>query len=448
MPGIFINYRREDSRADAGRLFDWLSGHFGKDRVFMDVAGSIEPGMDFDEVIEKAVTSCDALIVVLGKQWLTTTESTGRRRLDNPDDYVRLEIAKALQRNIRVIPVLVQEATMPSAEDLPEDLARLAKRQALEISDSRWDYDTEQLVKVLDKAGIKPVIRRTEEESTAIEAKVPPVTKKLSVKAITSVVLNGLVIAIYSAEEGLDQSEQIGALAFSIVALALGISAFYDIKLNKVKGKVLAITGILLSTLITLVFIGELSEPRHLPFPESASPPRIQPVPETAVPQPPVKRPQAHVDINGNSQSKKVLKSKKGFLELWIDSKKWGETESINPSAEFTLIHSSGDAYAMVIVERITMPLTKLKEIALQNARSVAPDIEIISEEEIVVNGVKMLAMRMEGTVQEIPLTYYGYYWTGKAGSLQVLTYTGQDLFEEFEADFADLLNGTIVTKP
>lgn len=300
MPGIFINYRREDSRADAGRLFDWLSGHFGKDRVFMDIAGSIEPGMDFDEVIERAVTSCEALIVVIGKQWLTTTDSTGRHRLDNPNDYVRLEIAKALQRNIRVIPVLVQEATMPSAEDLPEDMVRLAKRQALEISDSRWDYDTEQLVKVLDKAGIKPVIRRPGEESAAIEAKVPPVTKKLSVKAITSVVLNGLVIAIYSAEEGLDQSELIGALVFSIVALALGISAFYDIKLNKVKGKVLAITGILLSTLMTLVFIGELSEPRHLPSPESASPPRIQPVPETAVPQPPVKRPQARVDINGN----------------------------------------------------------------------------------------------------------------------------------------------------
>lgn len=188
MPGIFINYRREDSRADAGRLFDWLSGHFGKDRVFMDIAGSIEPGMDFDEVIERAVTSCEALIVVIGKQWLTTTDSTGRHRLDNPNDYVRLEIAKALQRNIRVIPVLVQEATMPSAEDLPEDMVRLAKRQALEISDSRWDYDTEQLVKVLDKAGIKPVIRRPGEESAAIEAKVPPVTKKLSVKAITSVV--------------------------------------------------------------------------------------------------------------------------------------------------------------------------------------------------------------------------------------------------------------------
>lgn len=300
MPGIFINYRREDSRADAGRLFDWLSGHFGKDRVFMDIAGSIEPGMDFDEVIEKAVTSCEALIVVIGKQWLTTTNSAGRRRLDNPDDYVRLEIAKALQRNIRVIPVLVQEATMPSSEELPEDLARLAKLQALEISDSRWDYDTEQLVKVLDKAGIKPVIRRPKEESTAIEAKVPPVTKKLSVKAIISLVLCGFVIAIYSAEEGLDQSEQIGALTFSIVALALGISAFYDIKLNKVKGKVLAITGILLSTLMTLAFIGELSEPRQLPSTESASPPRIQPVPETAVPQPPVKRPQAHVDINGN----------------------------------------------------------------------------------------------------------------------------------------------------
>ena len=150
MPGIFISYRREDSAGHAGRIFDRLREKFGRDKVFMDVAG-IEPGVDFMEAIDRAVGACDVLLVIIGKKWLTCNDASGKSRLDDPKDFIRLETATALRRDIRVIPVLVQDAVMPGEGDLPDDLKKLARRQATEISDTHWDSDTEQLIETLAK---------------------------------------------------------------------------------------------------------------------------------------------------------------------------------------------------------------------------------------------------------------------------------------------------------
>jgi hypothetical protein len=108
---IFISYRREDTSAWAGRLFDRLVTRFGENQVFMDVDG-VGIGKDFVEKIERRVGECDVLIAVIGAHWLTSTDSQGWR-LDNPEDFVRMEVATALRRNIRVIPVLVEGALMP-----------------------------------------------------------------------------------------------------------------------------------------------------------------------------------------------------------------------------------------------------------------------------------------------------------------------------------------------
>jgi hypothetical protein len=147
---IFISYRRDDSAGWAGRLFDRLSQHFGRENVFMDI-DTIEPGLDFVEVIEQAVGQCDALVALIGQQWLTITDDSGRRRLDSPEDFVCLEIAAALARNIRVIPALVQSARMPRSTELPDVLKPLARRNAIEISDRRFHHDVDQLIEVLDK---------------------------------------------------------------------------------------------------------------------------------------------------------------------------------------------------------------------------------------------------------------------------------------------------------
>jgi hypothetical protein len=148
---IFISYRREEGSGYAGRLYDRLGDHFGRDHVFMDV-DTIELGVDFAKRIEDAVGSCDALIAIIGKQWLTVLGKDGRPRLQAPGDFVALEIAAALRRNIRVFPVLVQGATMPDVSDLPPELRPLARMNALEVQDTDWNHDVGRLIEALDSA--------------------------------------------------------------------------------------------------------------------------------------------------------------------------------------------------------------------------------------------------------------------------------------------------------
>ena len=134
MSGIFISYRREDSAPYAGRLYDRLCGRFGADQVFMDV-DDIPPGADFAAHIGAKVGSCEAMIVVIGHEWLTARNGDGQLRLSDPQDFVGLEVALALQRDGMVIPVLVGGASMPKATELRSDLKALAKRNAVILSD-------------------------------------------------------------------------------------------------------------------------------------------------------------------------------------------------------------------------------------------------------------------------------------------------------------------------
>jgi formylglycine-generating enzyme required for sulfatase activity len=146
---IFISYRRDDSAGHTGRIYDSLAATFGEAQIFMDV-DHIEPGQDFMQVIENAVSSCDVLIAIIGRDWVTARGRT-TRRLDDPRDFVRLEIGAALKQNILIIPVLVQGASMPRAQALPADLAELVRRNALEVSDLRWRHDVDRLVKALER---------------------------------------------------------------------------------------------------------------------------------------------------------------------------------------------------------------------------------------------------------------------------------------------------------
>lgn len=148
MAGIFISYRRDDSRDVTGRLYDHLYERFGK-QVFLDL--EIPPGVDFVDVLEQTVHKCDVLLVVIGPHWLDTRNEAGVRRLDDSNDYVRMEVAGALARKIRVIPVLVNGAPIPRPADLPECLSSLARRQAFEMSDKRFRDDAVRLIEVLEE---------------------------------------------------------------------------------------------------------------------------------------------------------------------------------------------------------------------------------------------------------------------------------------------------------
>ena len=147
---IFISYRREETAYAAGWLFDRLAERFGPDQIFKDV-DSIELGEDFVQEINRAVGSTDVLLAVIGNRWLTATDDEGARRLDHPDDFVRIEIEAALSRDVRIIPILVDGATMPPASELPRSLAPLARRQALELSPARFQSDTSRLLEVLER---------------------------------------------------------------------------------------------------------------------------------------------------------------------------------------------------------------------------------------------------------------------------------------------------------
>jgi hypothetical protein len=148
---IFINYRRGDDPGNTGRLFDRLQDAFAPDQLFLDV-DNIAPGLDFVRVLHERVSECDIVLAVIGKSWIDARDATGARRLDDPNDFVRVEIASALSQDKRVIPVLVGEAQMPRAEELPEDLQPLARRNAVRLTHERFRADMQGLIKAVQQA--------------------------------------------------------------------------------------------------------------------------------------------------------------------------------------------------------------------------------------------------------------------------------------------------------
>jgi hypothetical protein len=160
MPNIFLSYRRDDSIDAAGRIYDRLVEHFGSESVFMDV-DSIPLGIDFRQYLQDTVSRCDVLLAVIGHGWLEARHPegplVGQRRLDNPDDFVRIEIQTALERGILVVPVLVGRATMPVAKDLPDGLKELAFRNAAEVRPGKdFHHHVDRLIRGIESL-VQPI---------------------------------------------------------------------------------------------------------------------------------------------------------------------------------------------------------------------------------------------------------------------------------------------------
>lgn len=161
---IFLSYRRAETRHLAGRLADRLADRLESTQVFMDV-DTIAPGADFAAVIAQEVASCDVLIALIGPTWSTVVDGRGRRRLDDPDDFVVLEIRTALVHGIHVIPVLVDGAVMPNRYDLPEGLQDLARRHSVRLDHETFRSDVAALLDAIDR--ILPVRAQEDAELTA-----------------------------------------------------------------------------------------------------------------------------------------------------------------------------------------------------------------------------------------------------------------------------------------
>ena len=149
--GLFISYRRSDAGPYARLLQVQFAKRLPGTPVFMDL-DSIEAGTDFAEAIKAGVNSCRVLVALIGPKWLDLRDKEGRRRLDNPDDYVRLEIRSALERRVRVIPVLIDGTEMPQRRQLPDDLSKLATLNALQMGYDRYEYDETRLITAIKKA--------------------------------------------------------------------------------------------------------------------------------------------------------------------------------------------------------------------------------------------------------------------------------------------------------
>src|SRR5579862_4154367 len=176
---IFLSYRRDDSGGHVGRLYDALSAKFGPQRIFVD-NDHISPGQDFVQVVADAVARCAVLLVVIGKRWAGSGR-IGKRRIDSPGDFVRLEVAGGLRRQgLRIIPVLVGGATMPGPNELPDDIKDLSRRNAFDLSDTRWRDDVARLITQLDNV-LGPIAAPTRAAAPVIALPALPKTIKLPI---------------------------------------------------------------------------------------------------------------------------------------------------------------------------------------------------------------------------------------------------------------------------
>lgn len=201
MDGIFVSYRRGPGASEAaGRLADRLAQRFGASRVFMDV-DTVRPGMDFVDAIEGAVGSCDTLIAVIDPRW--AGDGAGNDRIRQTGDYVRLEVATALRREVKVIPVLVLGAPMPNPGELPADLVSLSRKQALTLTHERFNRDVEVLLDDLDDSDHKKGHRTTHVEQ--------PTETSQTMRRVIALALGFVVVAAWilalayeRGQEGLD----------------------------------------------------------------------------------------------------------------------------------------------------------------------------------------------------------------------------------------------------
>lgn len=160
-PSVFLSYRRDASSGSAGRVFDQLQRHLPQSQIFMDV-DSIEPGVDFVDAIDRQIKVCDYFLAVVGPSWADARDAAGQRRLDNPNDYVRLEIEAALRRDIRVVPILVDGAKMPAPDRLPESLGAFTRRNAFEVSHHSFGNDVQELARIILKSlGMPPATKES-----------------------------------------------------------------------------------------------------------------------------------------------------------------------------------------------------------------------------------------------------------------------------------------------
>ena len=219
---IFVNYRRDDSGGICIAIYKELVKHFKQENIFKDF-NTIKPGSDFVVSINNALNKCNLLLVVIGRQWLTVKNEQGKSRIDDPYDFVRIEIATALKRNINILPVLVDGMRMPSENELPDDIKGLVRRQSLVIHNESFDQDIFALVNSInDILGIKNQQAKMAYNISTGKVNPGEIVKPESNMALSIVcIVIGLIIVATNQEENDTAVMAVGLLMCIVGAYAL-----------------------------------------------------------------------------------------------------------------------------------------------------------------------------------------------------------------------------------
>jgi len=261
MRKVFICYRRAEAEYAAGALGRELRAHFGEDQVFRDKE-DIGGGEAWKQKVMTAIGRESALLMLIGPRWLETRDATGKRRIDDPADPIRMELHDALRDGAAIIPVLLENASMPAADELPPELAPLAEHNALKLHDSDWQYNLDRILLTLEKAGFKPVPGRAAGGTGHAAAQQPPT--RWSAKAVVGAVLVGFTL-VGLGVGNMDNEAHIGAAVLSAAGLIAGILAWRETGRGVAKGRGLAITVTTLAVVSLVASIGGLDvsqEPR------------------------------------------------------------------------------------------------------------------------------------------------------------------------------------------
>ncbi len=239
---IFISYRRSDSAGYAGRLYDYLKNYFGEDSLFFDV-DTIKPGVDFEQKIKTELDNSGVVLVLIGDQWPGVKDANGKKRLDDPHDFVRIEVETALNKDVAVIPVLLQGVPMPSENDLPEKLSDLSRRNAIKLSDENWYSDLGMLTTILKNVlGISGSLKEQRIK------RYRQIVFALSLLAVTLSIANNFIFAKSSTALGV-------AVKFVYLLILSGNTIFVTYLLVNMKRELDRLGGIIISmAVITQMF--------------------------------------------------------------------------------------------------------------------------------------------------------------------------------------------------
>ena len=242
MAKVFVSYRRGGASQQTYRLTDELKRRVGEENLFLDV-DSIAPGEPFAVAIDRAIRASDVVLVIIGPRWLKLAHQDGTRRIDDPDDHLRIEIETALNSGVKVIPVLVNGAVMPQRSELPESIDRLSGLHAQSLIDTHWAHDVDHLIAHIDPTPIKP--KRDSRWSS-------PAIASLVIFIFT--IIN---LAVLDETDELDHDAWVGAGTIAAVGLALAVYALRKLGEHDSKSKTMAIISATLNGFVVLAAIGE-----------------------------------------------------------------------------------------------------------------------------------------------------------------------------------------------